>query len=651
MHYSNILKKIALFCLILNNSCEFMQQSRGILKKYWGFDSFRPLQEDIADAVIYGHDVLALLPTGGGKSVCFQVPGLAREGLCLVISPLIALMNDQVEQLEKKGIRAKAITSGMSFKEIDIALDNARFGGLDFLYTSPERLQTNLFIERFKLMKISLIVIDEAHCISEWGHDFRPPYRKIAELRKFHPNVPFIALTATATEKVKLDIIKQLELKNPKRFEANFSRPNISYEVYPVQNKLNAITKTISKFHGLTGIIYCQKRKSVKELAQYLMSQQIPIGIYHGGLDKTVRENMMKAWLEGKTLIMIATNAFGMGIDKPNVRFVIHYEFPNNPEAYFQEAGRAGRDGLESRTFVFYEQKDIDDMNVQNENLFPEIETVKLTYRALCNYLKLAIGSGENESYPLDIKEFCSKFRLDIINTYKSLKILEMNGDLLFSESFFQSTKLKFNVGNKELYNFQIKQDKFVPIITLITRSYPGVFDQFMDIHEEEFCKRLKITNVELEKQLKVLEQNGIIDLVLKSEHPLVTFIHERLPDNYLSINADVYLNRKNSAHERWDAMKNLLLGKTCRAKYLIAYFGQETDDCGKCDICRLKEKSTYSFSQINELLLENLTLELNLNEIVSKIDFLKETDIIKGLNFLLNEEKISFNDGFYVKK
>ncbi len=628
-----------------------LRQSREILKKYWGFDNFRPLQEEIADAVIYGHDVLALLPTGGGKSVCFQVPGLALEGVCIVVSPLIALMNDQVEQLQKKGIRAKAITSGMSYKEIDITLDNARFGGLDFLYTSPERLQTKLFIERFKLMKIALIVVDEAHCISEWGHDFRPPYRKISDLRKLQPQVPIIALTATATQEVKEDIIKQLELKNVQRFEANFSRPNISYEVYPVENKFNAITKTLAKFQGLTGIIYCQKRKSVKEIANYLMSQKYQVGIYHGGLDKATRESMMEAWLNDKTLIMIATNAFGMGIDKPNVRFVIHYEFPNNPEAYFQEAGRAGRDGLESRTFVFYEQADIQDADEQNERLFPEIETIKLTYRALCNYLKLAIGSGENESYNLDIKDFCSKFRLDVYDTFKSLKLLEMNGDLLFSENFFQATKLKFNVGNKELYNFQIKYDKTSNLITLISRSYPGIFDHFFEIHEGEFCKRLNISNAELMNQLKFLEQNGIIDLVVKSDLPLVTFLHERLPDNYLSINAEVYFNRKQIADKRWKAMKNLLLTNVCRAKYLISYFGQETDECGKCDYCRSKINSNYSFSEILAIINENLIGEMSLNEIISKIDLIKESEIMKGLNYLLLEEKILLKGGLYVKK
>ena len=336
-----------------------MNKSQEILKKYWGFDAFRTLQEDIIDAAIYGKDTVALMPTGGGKSICFQIPGLAREGICLVISPLISLMQDQVEQLEAKGIRAKAITSMMSYREIDITLDNAKYEGLDFLYTSPERLQSRLFIERFKQMNISLIVVDEAHCISEWGHDFRPPYRKIADLRKYHPEAPIMALTATATKEVKEDIILQLDLKNPAVFESSFQRANLSYEVHQVENKEIALGKWVQKFPHMCGIVYCQTRKSVKEIANFLFNQGIKTGIYHGGLDAVQRNQMMQLWMNDEVHLMIATNAFGMGIDKPNVRYVIHYEFPNNIEAYFQEAGRAGRDGKESRTLVLLNQRDI----------------------------------------------------------------------------------------------------------------------------------------------------------------------------------------------------------------------------------------------------------------------------------------------------
>lgn len=622
-----------------------MQQSKEILKRIWGYDEFRPLQEDIVDAAIYGNDVLALLPTGGGKSVCFQVPGLALEGLCIVISPLIALMQDQVEQLQKKGVRAKAITSGMSYREIDITLDNARFGGLDFLYTSPERLQTKMFKERFKLMKIALIVVDEAHCISEWGHDFRPPYRQIAELRSVHPEVPIIALTATATERVKKDIVEQLKLKSAQVFEADFSRPNISYEVYAVENKHNEIKKTLDKFQGTTGIIYCQKRKSVKELAQFLISCGYKIGIYHGGLDKNTREQMMKSWLKDELRIMIATNAFGMGIDKPDVRFVIHYEFPNNPEAYFQEAGRAGRDGKESRTFVFYEEKDIQETDELIEQLFPPIPTVKNTYRALCNYLKIAIGSGEGESYPLDIKTFCSHFKLDILETFKSLKILEMNGDLLFSENFFHPTKVKFSVGNTALYGFQVKHEKTAGFTTLLARSYPGIFDQFHEINEAEFCKRLKVSAKELENQMQFLEKNGILDIDWKTDLPMVTLIHERLPDDYLKLSPEIYKQRKEIAEDRWKAMRHFLLSTDCRAENLIAYFGQKVEKCGKCDVCVHDAKANYSFHEIVEIIKSQLDAPKKLSELIENLAFLKKTEIKSVVNWMLLEEQVK-SDG-----
>ncbi len=419
-----------------------MEKSREILQKIWGYDQFRPLQEDIVDAAIYGKDVLALLPTGGGKSICFQVPGLAREGICIVVSPLIALMEDQVRQLVKRGVRAKALTSGMSHREMDITLDNARFGGLDFLYVSPERIQTRLFLERVKNMEIGLLVVDEAHCISEWGHDFRPPYRSIAVLRELHPQVPVMAVTATATAEVKQDIIENLQLQNPAVFEATFERPNLTYEVFPVSNKTEAIVSLCNRLKGHVGIVYCQTRRSVKEIMQLLQAKKIKANMYHGGMDADQRSASLQAWLSEETPVMVATNAFGMGIDKPNVRFVAHYELPNNPEAYFQEAGRAGRDGQFSRTFAFVESNDLNELEAKVLAQFPEIETVKLVYRALCNYLKIAIGSGDSETYAVDFNEFTKRFNLSPAVAYPALKLLEMNGDLVFSEDAFHSSRV-----------------------------------------------------------------------------------------------------------------------------------------------------------------------------------------------------------------
>ncbi len=626
-----------------------MEKSRDILKKFWGFDQFRPMQEDIVDDVIYGHDVLALLPTGGGKSICFQVPGIAREGLTIVISPLIALMQDQVNNLVKKGIRAKAIVSGMSYRDIDITLDNARFGGLDFLYTSPERIQSTLFIERFKRMNIGLIVIDEAHCISEWGHDFRPSFLSIYKLREIHPEVPVIALTATATATVREDIIKQLRLKSPKVHEASFQRNNLSYQCRKTENKVRSILEFCIQEKGNCGIIYCQTRKSVKELARTLYANKLSVGIYHGGLSSEDRSTMLNNWMTGNTQIMIATNAFGMGIDKADVRFVLHYEFPSSLEAYFQEAGRAGRDLKESKAIAFWEEVDIQELEKRFNMQFPPIETIKITYRALCNFLKIAIGSGKDETYHFEIRKFSETFGLDLIQTFSSLKLLEINGDLTFTEGVFYPTRLKFAIGNNELYNFQIKHEELRKITTLIARSYPGVFEQFFEINEAEFCKRLGINVSELDKQLQNLERFGIIDITWRSSLPTVTLTHERLPDDYLNLKPETYTNRKLHYQSKLDAAINFLLKKECRSIQLLEYFGQQSSACGKCDVClsniqtenrRPDPKDIISYLE-NPKTLCDIQRDFNISEQEAK----------QMIRQLILEELISESKGTYSSK
>lgn len=626
-----------------------MEKSRGILKKFWGYDKFRPLQEDIVDNVIYGHDTLALLPTGGGKSICFQVPGIAREGITIVVSPLIALMQDQVNNLNARGIRAKAVISGMSYREINITLDNARFGGLDFLYTSPERLQSKLFIERFKLMNVGLIVVDEAHCISEWGHDFRPSFKEIYKLREFHPEVPIIALTATATDRVQKDIINQLRLKNPKIHEASFERDNLSYECFKTENKLSKILDHCLLNNGLCGIVYCQTRKSVKEVARLLHANKISVGIYHGGMTKDDRDLMLTDWLKNKIQVMVATNAFGMGIDKPDVRYVLHYEFPPTLEAYFQEAGRAGRDGNPSRTIVFWEERDLSELKERIENQFPPSATVKLTYRALCNHLKIAIGSGKDETYHFDIKRLCDAFQLNPLHTYNSLKILEMNGDLVFSEGVFHPTKVKFAIGNRELYNFQIQHSKYVGLIALLSRSYPGIFDQYYEIHEKEFSKRLNISEVELKQQLQQLEKYGIVDISWSSGLPTVTLSHERLPDDYLNLSEEVYASRKEHAHQKLKAALDFLTVNECRSKQLLRYFGQESPTCGKCDVCRKQNSTPYTLTELKEILLQHLQNMQTLDDCIEKTNASKE-NVQSALRELMLDEKIQSIDGKFIK-
>ncbi|WP_430402013.1 RecQ family ATP-dependent DNA helicase [Fluviicola sp.] len=620
------------------------KKSEEILSNYWGYSQFRPLQEEIIDAAIYGKDVIALLPTGGGKSICFQVPGIAREGITIVVSPLIALMEDQVTQLQKRGIRAKALTSGLSFREIDILLDNAKFGGLDFLYISPERIQTRLFQERVKQMEIGLFVVDEAHCISEWGHDFRPAYTDIAKLREFHPEVPIIAVTATATPKVKEDIATHLKLKNPELFEAPFERSNVSYEVYHVSNKLDAITKWIHKNPNDVGIVYCQTRKSVKDVMVYLQTQKIKANMYHGGMNGKERSLALTDWLSEKTPIMVATNAFGMGIDKPNVRFVAHYEIPNNPESYFQEAGRAGRDGNESRTFAFVEPADIREIAERVLAQFPSTDKIKLIYRALCNYLKIAIGSGEHESYVLQFNDFVKKFNLQITEVYPAFKLLEMNGSILFSEQGLKGSRIKISIDNTHLYGFQLKNPVLDPLITWICRNHSDVFESFCELDEADACQKLKISSQELERQLKYLEEHGLMDITWRTDLPMVTFLHERFPDDYVELKAEVYHFRKERALERMNVMKRFIEEKHCRPQFIISYFGQKSAPCGKCDYCleqNLLEKHPRLELELIALLQDKA---MTLAEIIAEFDTSFSVKIKSTLRELINQERIVFN-------
>ena len=551
--------------------------------------------------------------------------------------------------MKARGLNAQAIYSGMSYREIDILLDNAVYGGVDFLYVSPERLQTRLFIERLKKMQVGLLVVDEAHCISEWGHDFRPAYKEIAKVRAIHPETPIIALTATATKRVQEDIKIQLVLKHPQVFQGPFARKNISFKVLRTQDKLGRVLDYCQKNQDSTGIVYCQTRKSVKEVTRLLHSHKLSVGIYHGGMKQEDRESMLNDWLNGSRKIMVSTNAFGMGIDKGNVRYVLHFEAPNNIEAYYQEAGRAGRDEKPAEAILYYNERDFSKLSDQIETQFPPAEDVKLVFRALFNHLQIAIGSGKEESYHFDLRKLSEQFKIPIQKIYHSLKLLELNGDLQFSESVFHPTKVKFAIGNKELYGFQIANQRFSPLITLMARSFPGIFDLFFELDETQLTKRLGVSKSELKNQLNQLEKMGICDISWASSLPTVTFSHERLPDDYIRLNSSIYSNRKKLALERLKAMENYVLNTVCRSIQLLNYFSQPADKCGICDICSL-EKNQMSQVEKEKALFQYLREPKTIYEIMENLNLDRESS--NGLlRNLLMAETITIEEGKYVVK
>ncbi len=566
---------------------EILSTSLEILKKYWGHEQFRPLQKEIIDALLNQDDVLALLPTGGGKSICYQIPALQRPGICLVISPLIALMHDQVEQLNQRGIKARFVSSTQSPLEIDRILDNACYDKeLKFLYVSPERIQSRIFKERVKKMPLNLIAVDEAHCISEWGHDFRPDYSKIKSLREWIPTVPVLAVTATATEEVVLDIQEQLELKSSKLFRGSFKRDNIAIRILKTENKLNRLEEFV-KSSQESGIIYCATRKNVKMLSNFLKSRDYSVEFYHGGLRASEREIRQRLWLSGERKIMIATNAFGMGIDKANVRFVLHYDLPDNPEAFYQEIGRAGRDGLQSVAKGFYLEKDIADLELRHALKFPEISEIQSIYKALGNYFQLAIGSGKDEMFSINLAEFCSRYELGILKVYNVFKLLEIGGFIRFSERSSSRSRIRMLVDAKQLYDYQLKDKELNNVIQFILRTHIGVFDDYVWFNEYQVCKNLKIDRKKLDKQIHFLVQHKLIDYSGNSGDPQIIYLIERLDEVNISIPASVLVNRKKAARLKLDAMKSLMESTECLSAALMEYFGEKDHGtCGQCSVC-----------------------------------------------------------------
>jgi ATP-dependent DNA helicase RecQ len=567
--------------------------SQQLLKQYWGYDSFRPLQEDIIHAISSGRDTLALMPTGGGKSLCFQVPALMKEGICIVISPLIALMQDQVQQLNKRGIKAVGIFSGMHRNQIDIALDNCVYGDIKFLYISPERLQTKIFIERAKLMKINLLAIDEAHCISQWGYDFRPPYLKIAEFRLLIPTVPLIALTATATLKVREDIIESLAMISPVTFQQSFARANLSYSVFKEEDKERRLLKILQNVAG-SGVIYVRNRRRTQEISDLLNKYGITSTFYHAGLGSKERSERQENWIKNNIRIIVATNAFGMGIDKPDVRAVVHLDLPDTLEAYYQEAGRAGRDGQKAYTVILYNQSDLEGLIKNVEQLYPPLELVRRVYQCLGNLFQLAIGSGEFNSYDFDLLAFQKRFNLPPTNTYFALKLLENQGFIQLSDSFNSTSKITFKVDNRNLYDFQLKNPKYDSFIKLLLRMYGGeLFSTFLNISESAIAKVYSIPQKEVQDMLTTLDKFDIIIYDKLKDKPQLTFLKSRFDAQILPLQVKEISERKENALLKAAAVKNYTESTNrCRTQLLLEYFAEVTDDtCEVCDNCLRKKR------------------------------------------------------------
>lgn len=575
-----------------------MNKSTEILKKVWGFEKFRPLQEDIVNAVLDNKDVLALLPTGGGKSICFQVPALLREGICIVITPLIALMKDQVEHLKRKKISAVAVFSGMSRREIDITLDNCVYGNIKFLYVSPERLKTEMFQERVKKMKVALITVDEAHCISQWGYDFRPSYLEIAEIRNLVPEVNIIALTATATEEVKVDISEKLHLKGPEIFQKSFARENLSYSVFQEEDKERKLVNILDKVKG-SGIVYVRSRRETKEIAQLLKQNGISANFYHAGLSNEQRYAIQDEWVQNKIRIIVATNAFGMGIDKPDVRVVAHIDLPDNLEAYYQEAGRAGRDERKAYAVVLYHQKDLEVLKRQLLLEYPEVGYLKKVYQSLANYYKIAVGSSFMASYDFVIEDFCTTFNLNPLETYYIIKKLEEEGFVQLNEGFYSPSKVLINLNNQQLYEFQIANAHLDLLIKALLRIYGGeLFANFTKISEKQLAAVLVLPVEEIVRKLNLLNQMEVIAYDKQHEKPQLTFTTPRQDASKLAINLEKLKKRKENAGNKMNKIIEYVQQEhRCRTQVILDYFGEIAyDKCGVCDIC-LKAKKIIGTS------------------------------------------------------
>jgi len=619
-----------------------------ILKKYWGYDEFRDLQEDIIRSVCEGRDTLALMPTGGGKSITFQVPALAMEGICLVITPLIALMKDQVANLRSKEIKAAAIYSGMTQKEILIMLDNCLYGNYKFLYVSPERLSTDSFLSRIKLMKVNLIAVDESHCISQWGYDFRPSYLNIAEIREHLPDVPVLALTATATPEVVVDIQERLHFPKHNVFQKSFERSNLAYVVRHTEDKDKMLLKMLDKTPG-TAVVYVRSRKGTKDISDMLRSNNISSDYFHAGLTNERKDQKQAAWMSGACRVIVSTNAFGMGIDKADVRLVVHMDLPDSIEAYFQEAGRAGRDGKKAYAVLLFQKSDATKLKKRIRDSFPEKETIRKVYESLAHYYQIPVGGGLGFMKAFDLNDFCTKFKYNFLQAYHALKILEQAGYLELTEEQDNPSRVYFLTKRDELYQLRLGDAKSDELLQTLLRSYTGLFADLVSIQEEVLAKRLQTNSRDIYERLIRLSKLGIIHYIPRKKSPYIIYMVSREDTERVALRKEVYEDRLDRYEKRIGAILDYAnLDQVCRSRQLLLYFGQkESPNCGKCDVCLAKNEmglSRFDYNRIEEKIVNSLnTHPLLLDELIDSLDE-NDTKSLKVFRHLCDSGKIKQN-------
>jgi ATP-dependent DNA helicase RecQ len=618
-----------------------LDSALSILKEYWGYDNLRPDQEQVIESAVQGKHTVALLPTGGGKSISFQIPTLLKEGIAIVISPLIALMNDQVSSLKKRGIKAEMISSGMSPKQIEIVLDNCQYGKVKFLYLSPERINSIMVKSRLEQMNVNYLVVDEAHCISQWGHDFRPAFNNLLSLRVMHPEASIIALTATATKRVIEDIVTQLEIKdNHELIRSSFQRKNIIYRIFRSENKINELKHLLKKLKG-SGIIYVRSRKKTAEYQKKLAQIGLSVEYYHAGMDLKDRREVEKRWLKNDTKVVVSTNAFGMGIDKSEVNFVIHMDVPSNMEEYYQESGRAGRNGNTANAIILFNQEDIEYQKMMLQHRFPTPDLIKDVYTNLGNFFQFGAGGGKGKGFVFDVHKFARKFKYEALLVHHAIKILESEGYLMLSENNLRSSKLMMLVDRYQLRDILDQENILSKVLAFVLRSYTGIFNESKNISESFIAEKLDITEFRVKNTLQILESKYIIQYQTPSFHPILIYTKERLPGKSVTISNKNINQRKQNATAQLRGILNFILeDHKCRTNIALFYFDETPEtDCGHCDNCLKKQANR----NINETILNITKEEKTLQEIITESNFDKEATI-QAVRMLLDDDKLTRN-------